>query len=160
MILLKPNYFKKQYSSSSFLITWRSKWPWSTSKACPMSFKNETSHFVPVYLLRVSKNEYEEYIILKWFGFRDLWFGNGLFFPKCLIGINIRLQSLNLIISGNFSLALVWVDSSVALHLNICFVGGLECQEPWLSHDNTSYIQDNRHALRCLIISIGIILNT
>ena len=37
---LKPNYFKKQCSSSSFLLTWSKytgpKWPWSTQKASPI----------------------------------------------------------------------------------------------------------------------------
>ena len=43
---IKPNYFKKQRFSSSFLLTWSkytgSKWPWSTPKASSMHFRHGT----------------------------------------------------------------------------------------------------------------------
>ena len=45
--VVKPNYFKKQCSSSPFLLTWSihtgPKWPLSTQKASPMSYMHRTS---------------------------------------------------------------------------------------------------------------------
>ena len=62
---LKPNYFKKQRSSSIFLLTWSrrtgSKWPWSHSRLDPclkwmeVDYQVLHGHFGPVYLLQVSK---------------------------------------------------------------------------------------------------------
>ena len=44
---LKPNYFKKQHFSSSFLLTWSKytglKWQWSTRQANAMHWRHETS---------------------------------------------------------------------------------------------------------------------
>ena len=68
---IKPNYFKKQYSSSSFLLTWSRytgpNWPKSTSQPSSIYLRHGASllrhpgHFGPVYLLQVSKNDDEEH---------------------------------------------------------------------------------------------------
>ena len=46
-VILKPNYFKKQHFSSSFLLTWSKytgpKRPWSSRQASPISNMHETS---------------------------------------------------------------------------------------------------------------------
>ena len=63
---LKPNYFKEQRSSSSFLLTWSrytgSKW--STWQPSSTHFRHGLlrlhGHFEPIYLLHVSKNDDEE----------------------------------------------------------------------------------------------------
>ena len=67
---VKPNYFKKRRSSSSFLLTWCRytvpKWPWSLSRLVPclkwmeLGCQVLIGHFGPVYLLQVSKNVDEE----------------------------------------------------------------------------------------------------
>jgi hypothetical protein len=70
-LVLKPNYFKKQCSSSSFLLTWSRytgpKWLWSLSRPvqCLKWLELECQvllgHFGPVYLLQVNKNDDEEH---------------------------------------------------------------------------------------------------
>ena len=72
---LKPNYYKKQCSSSSFLLTWSRytvpKWPRSTWPFWTIHFRHRTSllrlhgYFGPVYLLQVGKNDDEECCFLK-----------------------------------------------------------------------------------------------
>ena len=67
---IKPNYFKNQSSSSSFLLTWSRyidpKWPWSLSRLVPclkwmeLDCQVLLGHFGPLYLLQVSKNDDEE----------------------------------------------------------------------------------------------------
>ena len=69
-MFLKPNHFKKQHSSSSFLLTLSRytdpKWPWSLSMLVPCLKCMEIGcqvllgHFGPVYLLQGSKNDDEE----------------------------------------------------------------------------------------------------
>ena len=66
---LKPNYFKKQHSSTSFLLTWSRykgpKWSWNLSRLVPYLKLMELCclvllcHFGPAYLLQVSKNDDE-----------------------------------------------------------------------------------------------------
>ena len=68
--LIKPNYFKKQRSSSSFLHTWSrytsQKWSWSLTRLVPclkwmeLGCQVLLGHFGSVYLLQVSKNDDEE----------------------------------------------------------------------------------------------------
>ena len=67
---LKPNYFRKHCSSSSFLLTWSRytslKWPWSLTWLVPcLKFMKLgchvlLGHFGPVYLHQVSRNDDEE----------------------------------------------------------------------------------------------------
>ena len=68
--ILKPNYFKEQCSSSSFLLTWSRftgpKWPWSLRRLVPclkwmeLGCQVLLGHFGHVYLLQVSKKDDEE----------------------------------------------------------------------------------------------------
>ena len=53
-IIIKPNYFKKQCFSSSFLLTWSKytgpKWPWSTQQA----------NFMYIYFLKLKPNYFKK----------------------------------------------------------------------------------------------------
>ena len=74
IVLLKPNYFKKQ-CSSSFLLTWSRytgpKWPLSTEQASPMSKIHSPSLLSTPWpcwtgiLSQVSKNDDEKTLLLR-----------------------------------------------------------------------------------------------
>ena len=66
---LKPNYFKKQIYSSSFLLTW-SKLSWSPQQASSMHLKHETtlSSTSLTFWTCINKKDDKEHYFLKWFG--------------------------------------------------------------------------------------------